>query len=242
MIELSTDGMPWDEAKANFTFSIEYERRKFADNEAILITALRNYGADFAPTSSFKRFFETYESWRCPSCGRRKVDLIRPDSNGRLMTNIARHHDHCYDAARAYFKRKLAKCADDPDALNGRFWRKIEAFRRFPPTLICQDCNMVDVGAKRFVGASKYFSFSPEELAQIFMLDEKGIPRADRDRALATFPAAQEEHRRQCSFAKSVILAMFAGATLIETDDSNEDEVPTIGEMSKRYQERRRAA
>jgi rubredoxin len=167
---------------------------------------LKKYGesTEFAPNTSFKRFFETPDYWLCPSCGRKKSDIIRPDCNGMLMTNLARHHDHSEDGARAYFSRKLGQC-DSPESLKAWFERMIEAFRRFKPIIICQDCNTLDVAAKRIVGASKYFSFSPDELRLIFALDKDGIPGADPDRALTTFLAANDEFLELCAIGKYLI-------------------------------------
>jgi hypothetical protein len=122
-----------------------------------------------------------------------------------LMTNLARHHDHSQDGAKAHFKRELAKYEGDPQPLWEWFYRVIEAFRRFKPEIICQDCNMVDVAAKRIVGASKFFSFSPDELAKIYTLDEDRIPRADRDLALNAFPAANHEFLGVCAMGRRLI-------------------------------------
>ncbi|PWT94421.1 MAG: hypothetical protein C5B53_13190 [Candidatus Melainabacteria bacterium] len=205
-----TEQLPWSETKSNFLLSIDCRQRTFAENERVLFDALEKYdkGTEFAPTSSFRRFFETMDCWRCPCCKRWKSDIIRPDCNGKLMTHLARHHDHSEDGARAYFERKLAQC-ENPAPLKAWFWRMIEAFRRFPPTIICQDCNTVDVAAKQIAGASKYFSFSPDELGRIFALDKDGIPRADHDLVLPTFLAANDEFLELCAIGKRLISRRF---------------------------------
>jgi hypothetical protein len=83
-------------------------------------------------------------NWRCPGCGRNKYQLIRwtmlyphrSDRHPGWAAGLHKHHDH------------------------GR------GMRRFPETVICEQCNSADASAKRELRLPADFSFSPHEIAQ----------------------------------------------------------------------------
>lgn len=60
------------------------------------------------------------------------------------------------------------------------------AWRRFPVTLICCDCNMADARAKVKLALPGNFSFSPEEIAQFVQCD----PHSKRPRI--NYPVAEQ--------------------------------------------------
>jgi len=83
------------------------------------------------------------EDWRCPSCRRRKREILqwrkRIGSNSfGWKAGLHLHHDH----------------AADERGKGGRF----------PAAIICSACNFADVRAKKVCGAPEWFSFSPSEL------------------------------------------------------------------------------
>lgn len=62
---------------------------------------------------------------------------------------------------------------------------------RFPPTLICGDCNSADGAAKRKLGLPEDWSFSPEEIARfVAAAPHSGVTRIDFDEALRIYVSA----------------------------------------------------
>jgi hypothetical protein len=104
-------------------------------------------------------FFHVPRDWRCPCCCRNKSEIARLDKNGNLLCAIVRHHDHLEDNVR----RVLRSSAEQRD--RGSLEARVISLVRFPPTLICNDCNVLDSAAKSIVGAPSYFSFAPYEIA-----------------------------------------------------------------------------
>jgi hypothetical protein len=97
---------------------------------------------------TFKLWRSLPSDWLCPSCKRTRYQLLTwtkalTPSTRRLrgevnwLAAIHGHHDHGSHGGRQ---------------------------RRFPFTLICQECNATDGKAKRMLGLPPDFSFSPEEL------------------------------------------------------------------------------
>jgi hypothetical protein len=88
----------------------------------------------------------TPESWRCPCCNRSKRGILqwgqRVGSNAKTYGPVG-------------WKAGLHKHHDHG------------SYRRFPQTLICGACNAADGRAKRSLGLSADFSFSPSELRQM---------------------------------------------------------------------------
>lgn len=104
-------------------------------------------------------FFDVSPDWRCPCCYRSKPEIARLDQNGNLLCSIVRHHDHFGDAVRTALR--ASHLGGDYGLIDAH----VTSFTRFSPTLICNDCNVIDHPAKRLVNAPKYFSFAPYEIA-----------------------------------------------------------------------------
>lgn len=121
---------------------------------ATLLRELDRY-FDANEYGNISNFFATPDNWRCPCCFRNKREIARLDKNGNLLCAFVMHHDHYGDGA------SLAMSGRDLTLRTA-----VEScFSRFSPTLICNDCNVVDSAAKRLVGAPERFSFTPFEIA-----------------------------------------------------------------------------
>jgi hypothetical protein len=114
--------------------------------------------------------------WRCPCCGRNAHELIRwsfiknlnfreqfGDAYGMGFTiSMALHHDHSADGVGQQF------------GVGGRF----------PPTLICGDCNSADGAVKLKLGLPGNFSFSSQEIARFVRCQpHSGRTEIDYDKA-----------------------------------------------------------
>lgn len=131
-------------------------------------------------------FFEAEATWRCPCCYRSKGEFARLDKNGNLLCQIVFHHDHFGDEA----CERLRALKTFKDWQDGRVTE--ESFSRFPPVMICQDCNVADPAAKAIVAAPKAFSFAPCEIA-CFVRPSSGVPhRVDVASVQKVYRAAHE--------------------------------------------------
>lgn len=157
-----------------------------AEKNARLLMQLRD---DFRARDlgSISGFFRTRPDWMCPCCFRSKMDIARLDKNGNLLCALVDHHDHFGDCAH--------------DQLRNIFptWTECEArvasFRRFPHTLVCQDCNVAEPAAKYIVAAPEYFSFAPHEIAA-FIESAPNSPHEVNPASVKDVYAALEESMR----------------------------------------------
>lgn len=151
-------------------------------NAKLLISLMRELGA--TDLGSVCGFFETSHEWCCPCCHRQKQEIARLDKNLELLCAFHWHHDH------------LEHMADDkiPYIRNGLDWRDAQPydsmrrnFRRFPETLICSDCNVVEGAAKMAAGAASSFSFTPFEISTFIFVTPNAPHRFDRQMALSVY-------------------------------------------------------
>lgn len=130
---------------------------------------------------SISGFCEVATTWRCPCCYRSKPEIARLDKNGNLLCSLVMHHDH------------FPECVGDH--IGGRAF-EFEAvgvvensFERFSRILICQDCNVADVAAKRIVQAPNPFSFAPHEIAGFIRVSPNAPHEVDGKRACEIYEA-----------------------------------------------------
>lgn len=99
-------------------------------------------------------FRSVSKTWRCPSCNRTKFEIMRwiKRNNGMgWLCGLHTHHDH----------------SEEPYIYHGNITLTTN-IPRFPHTIICDQCNMVDATIKRrYSDIPRNFSFSPSELQQI---------------------------------------------------------------------------
>lgn len=138
------------------------------DNMHLLAELMSKHGTFTLGVVS--NFFAVGPHWRCPCCLRSKPEIVRVDRNGHLLCSIVMHHDHFSDVVADKIKTVGLRDYGITDALH-------LSLTRFPETLICGDCNVVEPAAKRAVGAQGAFSFAPHEIASFI----KATPNAPHD-------------------------------------------------------------
>lgn len=117
------------------------------------------------------------DDWRCPGCDRSKFQILRwtlrfpalPKRCWGWAGGYHRHHDHGLDDV------TYGRVAPD-----GRS-------RRFPDTVICEQCNSADGTAKKKLALSAEFSFSPEEIRRFVTATPHGFHTIDYDAAKRIF-------------------------------------------------------
>jgi len=111
----------------------------------------------------------TPQNWICPACGRAKPDIVRLNKNRDLMCRLVEHHDHMKELLKSRYK-EIAISMDTviADELSEKFaLRSASMVSSFDNTVVCDDCNIADINAKKAAGADRWFSFSPDELKRI---------------------------------------------------------------------------
>lgn len=120
--------------------------------------------ASYISTNPDSKWTKLPEGWRCPSCDRSKIELVRwvPNSDGGKWGDFAihLHHDHA---------------------------SKDSATDRFPETEVCLQCNAADGRVKRLYGFPKNFSFSAEEISRFVRGVPHGLHVIDYDKAGAIY-------------------------------------------------------
>jgi hypothetical protein len=85
---------------------------------------------------------------------------------------------------------------------------------RFPPTLICRDCNSLEgrISSQFLPSGPERYSLAPSEIRCVIKLDDRGRPICDDDAALALFVVLSELGPRvvldQASLDRSAAIVM----------------------------------
>lgn len=152
-------------------------------NAKLLISLIKSFGA--LDLGSIANFFQVGSEWCCPTCHRSKSEQARLDKNANLMCAIHLHHDHMNHAAHD----KIPHLGRDDLAWSER--RGYDSLRnnfyRFPDTLICNDCNVVEGDAKKKCGAPESFSFSPFEISTFIFVENNRPHRLDVEKLNTTW-------------------------------------------------------
>ena len=112
---------------------------------------------------------DTPRHWRCPSCRRSKLELMRW---GKRTGNNA----HAYGPVG--WKAALHRHHDHGDRWTGEI-------------VICGDCNSADGTAKRLLQLPRQWSFRADEIGQfVTVVPNGGIAKIDLEVALAIYTCA----------------------------------------------------
>ena len=150
------------------------------ENAKLLIRLMKEHGA--LDLGAISNFFEVSSEWCCPSCHRTKAEQVRLDKNGNLMAAIHRHHDHMINLADDCIP-SLGR--DDITWQERRPYDSLRSnFQRFPDTLICNDCNVIEGLAKGLCKAHSCFSFSPFEISTFIIVESNRPHRLDTEKVL----------------------------------------------------------
>ncbi len=148
-------------------------------NAKLLIKLMKEFKAK--DLGSVSNFFEVSHDWCCPSCHRSKSEQARRDKNQNLMCALHNHHDHMVHLA---MDKIPALGRDDVHWSERRGYDSLRGnFCRFPDTLVCNDCNVVEGAAKREAGAPADFSFTPFEISTFIIVANNSPHRLDAEKA-----------------------------------------------------------
>jgi len=140
-------------------------------------------------------FHRTPTDWRCPCCHRCKAEIARKDEKGRLYCSLVEHHDHWMDFVADVFRDRLKSIP------HSTMTAIVESYRRFSPTLICEDCNQAERIGKRLSGFPegprfKRFSFAPSEIASFIIVRINAMHNVDEQQAKAALAAVKPTMER----------------------------------------------
>jgi len=199
----------------------------------------------------------TTPGWICPCCARGKRQIVRMASSGVLLCQLESHHDHLGDAAEALF-RKTNPGTEDKGTniqLDQAKHAMLTLVERFPRTIICLDCNLVEGKAKSALlgrGVPAHFSFSPQEIARFVQPSDNRPHEFDVDVAAAIWEdvkadvedrldfaarmasrVSKGKNRRQPDIGERVSFEFVSRATVIERVLSNADEGRVLWDIGR---------
>lgn len=121
----------------------------------------------------------TPQAWECPVCKRGKKSIVRLNKNNDLSCRLVAHHDHMQELLKKRFEEiSSSLTAVVADQNSESFAKRAAAMvSSFDATVICDDCNIADVKAKKVSGAHRWFSFSPKELSDIIISESHSTHR-----------------------------------------------------------------
>lgn len=130
----------------------------------------------------------TPTEWSCPSCKRKKAEIVRLNRHNYLMCQLHEHHDHMKDLVKKTFTRiSSSKKIVVADELAERFAIKTSfALSAYDNTVVCSDCNEADKNAKKVAKTHTDFSFSPTEIGKLII------------------PTPNQEHKINTEVAKKI--------------------------------------
>ncbi len=123
----------------------------------------------------------TPQNWNCPSCRRSKREVARLSNDGILLAKLVSHHDHAEGVAKLFFAEKYRHGDLGDGSIVRRDYLKkfaVSFLVRFAPVIICEECNVSEVGLKKRYSLPSYVTLKPEELAR-FSSKEEGFDRSD---------------------------------------------------------------
>jgi rubredoxin len=108
----------------------------------------------------------TPSDWMCPSCKRKKSEIVRLNRHGYLTCQLHEHHDHMKDLVKKVFTDlSSSKKVVVADEMAEKFAIKMSfSLSAYDNTVICSDCNGADTNAKSIAKTHPDFSFSPKEI------------------------------------------------------------------------------
>jgi len=158
-------------------------------NGYLLLDLFQKHGA--RDIGNICGFFAVRTTWLCPCCHRDKEEIARLDKNGDLLCAIVEHHDHYGDLA----QNLIEKATRAKGELHHEGWTAMQSihksFQRFPPTLICGDCNVLEPAAKKHVDSPSNFTFSPIEIMQFVDATPNQPHKLKHDRCEIIYKAAK---------------------------------------------------
>lgn len=154
-------------------------------------------------------------AWRCPACGRKKIDIARKTESGVILCQLERHHDHLGDLA-ARILRETA-WLDNTDPLYTQRKRACAAVlplvERFAETLVCMDCNAADAAMKKDLGGRVHrdFSFSPSEIGAFVDARPNCAHELNFEKGLAIWAKADADFQQRLVFVEQIAGRLILG-------------------------------
>ncbi len=119
----------------------------------------------------------TPQNWKCPSCNKPKRELVRLSGSKCLVAKLVSHHDHTNELVESHAPVVwLPDGSREPTAYALREHLKGLAkgfLTRFPPTIVCEQCNNLELVLKKKLGIPETVTLSPSEIGKLRNYDSK---------------------------------------------------------------------
>lgn len=155
------------------------------------------------------------KNWRCPACGRHKIDIFRLSGRGILLANLDEHHDHITDyvgrrSRELYGEQWLANAQPGSARLIGDLENMVASFY---PELICSDCNIADGKAKSILKGiiPNDFTFTPSEIRTFVKCRQNVEHDIDVERLKETWNSREKSFAERINFIDTTLHLINSG-------------------------------
>lgn len=155
------------------------------------------------------------QDWSCPCCLRPKTELALKRPNGVLLAHLHEHHDHLHDYMAARLQETYGK--EWPRGIPPGTYELEHSgsvmIERFERTLVCEDCNAADAGAKaRSSRIDPYFSFRPSEISTFITSGPNRPHDVNTNAARAIWEVERADFLERIALADHLIAHIHRGA------------------------------
>jgi rubredoxin len=175
--------------------------------------------------------------WRCPCCRRGKSACGRLGTQSQMLGKLVAHHDHIEDHLEVILgelsKEITIQAASAGDA--SRFLtRGSDFFTRFERIVICEDCNNAEANAKVIVGAERFFTFTPREIASFITTSPNVVHGINSTALRATYAAALPHYERRIASIRKLAEQALRGTAWYEpvAVEDREDHIERRGQRA----------
>ncbi|RUP07824.1 hypothetical protein [Hyphomicrobium sp.] len=136
-----------------------------------------------------------------------------------MIGKLVAHHDHIEDFMSVVLgelsKDVSIEALSAGDALS--FIRRgVPLFTRFDRVVICEDCNNAESTGKRLVGADRYFTFTPKEIAAFLRMSPNTAHSLDESALGEIYASAQRHYDLRIAAIKKLAERAFKGTAWYE--------------------------
>jgi rubredoxin len=171
------------------------------------------------------------QTWACPCCNRSKLEISRVGKQGQILCKSVIHHDHMADALKAAFHNVFERIGTEIEQVQGRLLveRIAPAFSAYDEILVCEDCNVADMEAKRLVKAPAFFSFSISQIRAFIQTGNHQPHILNPDSTSRIWASAKPSYELRMKLIHEVALAATTDNHWFESYPHTMNPVPILG-------------
>jgi rubredoxin len=171
------------------------------------------------------------QDWRCPCCGRSKLQISRVGQHGQILAKSVVHHDHMGEVLRQAFNIQFVAAGTNLEQVDGlELVRRMSlAFAAYDEVLVCEDCNNADAHAKRLVEIPRDFSFSIGQIRTFIAARDHQPHVIDAEKVRRAWIAAEAAYKLRMRIVAAVAKAAATDRHWYEPNGKPCERYPVLG-------------